>query len=281
MGLGEIQHLYRDAREEGFVFNNIWGGEPLLREDLDRVVQTSKQNSFLTTVVTNGEFLEERHTAIGLADVLVVSLDAPGQLHDRIRGIEGLFEKAVKGLELVRARYPKVHVNICCVLSTLNRGKIPEMMELARQTDASIFFCPVGDNASIEQWPYKEHVAAYMKSRDEIREDFRIIRESKKRGYPVESSFYLCDYFIHGTKPYSCSRPWVYLNLYANGDVETCYLGVFANVREKPLHEILRLPEYRHAAKMSRDCAFACNANDAIEISGLWSLHPRSLRNWL
>lgn len=252
-----------------------------MREDLTEVVQASKENSLLTTVVTNGEFLEERHAFCAHADVLVVSLDAPGQLHDRIRGIRGLFEKAVKGLELVRTRYPRLHLNICCVLSTLNQGKIPEMMELARQIGASIYFCPVGDNASIEEWPDQERVAKYMKTMDESMEDFKVIRKYKERGYPVESSFYLIDYYISKRGLYPCRRPWVYLNIYANGDVETCFLGTFANVRERPLREILRLPQYQQTAKRFCDCDHSCNANDAIELSGLWNFHPSALRNWL
>jgi MoaA/NifB/PqqE/SkfB family radical SAM enzyme len=282
MGLAEIRRLYREARGEGFVFNNIWGGEPLLREDLPQVVMASRASSLLTTVVTNGHFLEERHEFCAHTDVLVVSLDAPGELHDRIRGIDGLFKRAVRGMDLVREKYPRLHLNICCVLSTLNRGRVAEMIRLSKALGASIFFCPVGDNASIAEWPHRERVAGLMKPMEEIMGDFRVIREHKERGDPVESSFHLIDYFMQGKrKPYRCRRPRVYLNVYADGSVETCFLGIFANARKTPLHDVLRMPGYQRAARMSRDCAHACNANDAIEISGLWDFRPGSLRNWL
>ena len=132
------------------------------------------------------------------------------------------------------------------------------------------------------EWPHRERVAGLMKPLEEIMEDFRVIREHKERGDPVESSFHLIDYFMRGKrKPYQCRRPWVYLNVYADGSVETCFLGIFAHARETPLHDVLRMPGYQAAARMSRDCANACNANDAIEISGLWDFRPGSLRNWL
>lgn len=277
----EIEALYSSAWKEGFVFNNIWGGEPLLRDDIVEVVRASKVNRLLTTLVTNGQFLEERHEVGLWTDVIVVSLDAPDSSHDRIRGIEGLFSSAMRGMEIMRKRYPRVHLNICCVLSTLNRGKTEEMIRLARDMGASIYFCPVGDNPSIDEWPDQEMVDRFKKKKEEISEDFRIIREYKKKGFPIESSFFLIDHFIKGGGPYLCRRPRIYLNVYANGDVETCYLGIFANCREMPLSAILRLPSYRKAVISSRACQFGCNANDAIEISGLWKFSPFSLRNWL
>ncbi len=152
---------------------------------------------------------------------------------------------------------------------------------LANELGASIYFCPVGDNQSIDEWPDQEGVVRFKKSREEISEDFRIIRDYKKRGFPIESSFFLIDHFLNGGGSYLCRRPWIYLNVYANGDIETCYLGTFANCRTMELSDILEVPAYRQAAGRSKECPHSCNANDAIEISGLWRLHPSSLRNWI
>ena len=281
MDLVEIERLYRSAHREGFVFNNIWGGEPLLREDIVEVLQVSTRNQLLTTLVTNGQFLEDRSDVGRWTDVLVVSLDAPDSDHDRIRGIEGLFSKATSGMERIRRQYPKVHLNICCVLSTLNRNRTEEMILLATELGASIYFCPVGDNQSIDEWPDREGVGRFKKSKEEIAQDFRIIRDYKKRGFPIESSFFLIDHFLNGGGSYPCRRPWIYLNVYANGDIETCYLGTFANCRTMELSDILEVPAYRQAAGRSKECPHSCNANDAIEISGLWRFHPSSLRNWI
>jgi MoaA/NifB/PqqE/SkfB family radical SAM enzyme len=281
LDLNEIEDLYRSAQKEGFVFNNIWGGEPLLREDIVEVLQASTRNQLLTTLVTNGQFLEERHEVGHWTDVLVVSLDAPDSDHDRIRGIEGLFSKATRGMERIRRQYPKVHLNICCVLSTLNRNRAEEMIRLANELGASIYFCPVGDNQSIDEWPDQEGVGRFKKSREEISDDFQIIRDYKKRGFPIESSFFLIDHFLNGGGSYLCRRPWIYLNVYADGDVETCYLGSFANVRTMGLSDILKLPAYWEAVGRSKECLYGCNANDAIEISGLWRFCPSSLRNWI
>ncbi len=177
MNLGELEHLYRSAKKEGFVFNNIWGGEPLLRKDIVEVVRASTRNKLLTTLVTNGQFLEEMHEVGQWTDVLVVSLDAPDSDHDRIRGVEGLFSKAIRGIQRIRGQYPKVHLNICCVLSTLNRDRTEEMILLAKEVGTSIYFCPVGDNQSIDEWPDQDGVGRFKKSREEISEDFRIIRD--------------------------------------------------------------------------------------------------------
>lgn len=281
MNLGEIERLYRSAKREGFVFNNIWGGEPLLRKDIVEVVRVSTRNKLLTTLVTNGQYLDEMHEVGRWTDVLVVSLDAPDSDHDSIRGVEGLFAKAISGIQRIRGQYPKVHLNICCVLSTLNRGRTEEMILLAKEMGASIYFCPVGDNQSIDEWPDQEGVGRFKKSKEEISEDFRIIKDYKKKGFLIESSFFLINHFLNGEGSYLCRRPRIYLNVYANGDMETCYLGTFANCRTMELSDILGLPEYNEAVGRSEKCQYGCNANDAIEISGLWRFHPSSLRNWI
>lgn len=277
----EIRSLYKEAKKVGFIFNHIWGGEPLLREDICEIVEYSKEEGFITSLVTNGFNLSKNHNFIPYLDLIIVSLDAPDERHDKIRQKKGLFKNAIEGIETIRSLYPNLPLYICSVLSSLNRGVIPQMMELALRYNAQIYFCPVGTNLTISEWGDQTNARSLQKTPKELIEDFKLIKEYKQAGYPVQSSYFFFDHYIKGGGKYKCYRPRVYLNIYPNGDVETCFYGIIGNVKERELKTIIQSYEYKDAVKRAESCSEGCHANDAIELSGLWHFNLKSLLNWV
>ncbi len=83
----------------------LGGGEPFLREDIGKITKAfyTYAKARLISIPTNGIMDERIENQIGwivkecpLATVnLIVSLDAYGAVHDRMRGYQGCFEKAV------------------------------------------------------------------------------------------------------------------------------------------------------------------------------------------
>jgi MoaA/NifB/PqqE/SkfB family radical SAM enzyme len=90
-----IERLYRGAKDAGFVANAIWGGEPLLRQDLGQLCCSSCENGMITTVITNGFLLPDRAHEIGKeVHCIIVSLDYPeSKGHDSFRGMPGPFRQ--------------------------------------------------------------------------------------------------------------------------------------------------------------------------------------------
>ncbi|MCX6348119.1 MAG: radical SAM protein, partial [Candidatus Aureabacteria bacterium] len=81
----------------------IWGGEPLLHPAIIPFLEYLKALKLYTVVNTNG-FLLDRFAAdfvrIGV-DSLDISLDGPPEVHDRVRGVPGTFERLWAGVEKV------------------------------------------------------------------------------------------------------------------------------------------------------------------------------------
>jgi MoaA/NifB/PqqE/SkfB family radical SAM enzyme len=118
----------------------VWyvDGEPLLRSDLPELVSRASENRLQTALITNGTLLDEplarALVEAGLSTVMV-SLDGPAPVHDRIRGKTGAFEKAARGLrhavaEKRRGAHLTVGVNF--TLSGLNVGGMGPVAEEAR-----------------------------------------------------------------------------------------------------------------------------------------------------
>jgi MoaA/NifB/PqqE/SkfB family radical SAM enzyme len=283
LSLDEIVRLYRDARRSGFLLNSIWGGEPLMRDDLPQIVRASKANRLQTIVITNGWFLADRldELAPGV-DCFIVSIDAagpkdrPGTRHDEMRRLKGLFDRACAGIVEVRRRHPRIKVIVNSVLSRLNAGEAPELVRLARDLGASIYISPIDTSyrTGPEDEPSKEPLALPP---DELSDVLEKILALKRRGWPINNSPQYLRTFIGGKKPYVCGSPVMCVTVATNGDVFGCFMpgGRFGSLRERSLPEILRLPHVRRMRRPRR-CSI-CNNADIIDASYVWSLRPGPL----
>ncbi len=82
----------------------IWGGEPLLYPHIRPVVEDFKARGMFVSLVTNGTTLAKHAdwiAACGL-DLLMVSLDGPPEIHDRVRGHTGACERLLEGVAAVQ-----------------------------------------------------------------------------------------------------------------------------------------------------------------------------------
>jgi MoaA/NifB/PqqE/SkfB family radical SAM enzyme len=130
----------------------FFGGEPFLRNDCLELVKFATANDIIAGVNTNGNFLQGKGQAIvdsGM-DYLVVSLDGPKEVNNRIRlGNLDVFEAVVSGVrELVRAKeecasaYPLVE--LCMTLTDSNQAHIVSAAELALQLRVDYFAVTFG-----------------------------------------------------------------------------------------------------------------------------------------
>jgi MoaA/NifB/PqqE/SkfB family radical SAM enzyme len=82
---------------------SLFGGEPFLYPDLLPLIREVKARGLICSVITNGSRLEgfARELVEAGIDSLAVSFDGPRDLHDRIRGQAGSFDRAAAGVAAV------------------------------------------------------------------------------------------------------------------------------------------------------------------------------------
>ena len=82
---------------------SLFGGEPLLYPEILPLVLEIKQRGLTCTLITNGGRLERlaRELVEAGIDSIAISIDGPPEVHDRIRGQKGSFEKAAAGVAAV------------------------------------------------------------------------------------------------------------------------------------------------------------------------------------
>jgi MoaA/NifB/PqqE/SkfB family radical SAM enzyme len=278
MTAAEIGRLYRDARTAGVLFNSIWGGEPLVREDLPEILRSSHQARLFTILITSGfRFLDRFEELVPWLDLVIFSLDHPSPLHDEMRGMPGLFEAVNESIRRLKKRPDGPRVSVNSVISTLNEDAIDGLAQWARSMSVPIYFNPieVGLLGKPEMELSKLPLAVDDKRLAEI---LRRLTALKRRGYPIRNSYTYLRTFTHGKHPYRCHARKLCLELRPNGDLIDCLdrFNPVANVRQTPLPDILARPDVRRRRLKEVSC-HVCNNADVIDTSYVWELRPESV----
>ncbi|MCK5398864.1 radical SAM protein [bacterium] len=100
---------------------NLSGGEPLIFPHLWELLDLLKEKRFITTMTTNASLINEEiaeKLVRSDIDALVISIDGDRGTHDRIRGVNGSFDKALQGIKHIKdlktamgSRTPRLVIN--------------------------------------------------------------------------------------------------------------------------------------------------------------------------
>jgi MoaA/NifB/PqqE/SkfB family radical SAM enzyme len=128
------------------LFLLLTGGDPFLRDDLYEIVNIFYRNNrtanlgmptngFTTTKVV--EVMEKVLENFPDMDTAIdISIDGIGEDHDNIRGVPGLFDKAVwtyKELEKLTKKFPNFNLNVAVTVSKFNEDKLLELYDYLKK----------------------------------------------------------------------------------------------------------------------------------------------------
>jgi MoaA/NifB/PqqE/SkfB family radical SAM enzyme len=280
-----IRWLYAEAGRAGMAQLVVWGGEPLLRQDLPELLLAARRAGLFTTLITNGWFLGDRWAELrGLVDALILSLDDVGPAHDALRGLPGLsarLEAFVAALD-ADPRRPTLLVNT--VLSSLNRGALARVAPVAARWRAGLYFCPM-ETAEVTSSGVDSSLATLALPPGELREAARLAGRLKRDALPILASRSYLELLEREPElsAYRCRAPQARLTVGATGLVRDCtqsdrpLLDVqLLRAAGEPLSSLLESRRYRRMLERSASCT-KCNNPDVIELSWLWDFRPAML----
>lgn len=282
MSAEEIEALYRDAAQAGFLGLVLWGGEPTLRPDVGRVLAAAKRFGLNTTLITNGWWLDARGDEfLPAVDRLLVSVDAIGPLHDEIRRSQGLFERLDRGLVKVRRDYPDVRVLIMCVLSHLNEGELESVARYGREHGAQVLFQAM----NVTDYGFADRALDLERLLLDAEAERRIARRIhalRREGYPVRDSGAYLRRLGGDAGAYRCHYKKVVLRVEPNGDVLDCTKTAFtlASTRDTSLGELTKGPIFADFVRRAEGCN-RCRDAGVIETSHMWEGRVGALWNAL
>jgi len=278
----EIEKIYQDARDLGFIINSIWGGEPLIREDIAQIVKASKENNLLTVVITNGYFLRERIKEISeYVDCFVFSIDYPSEKHDEMRHCKGIFNKAIQGIELVKGKFPDIKIIINSVVSKFNSEKIRELADLSKELDVSIYFCPM-EVGLMTSKGFNNRKGYLALNQNELSDFAYEVISLKKQGYKINNSYNYLNTFAGGKKKFKCNVRKFAIQIYPNGDIINCIARdkPVANLKNISLKDLFYMEKIKNLRFSDVNCSI-CNNPDIIDSSYIWDLKLESIWSYI
>jgi len=117
------------------------GGEPLLRDDLGRIVDYCADSGIITGVNSNGSLVKAKIAQLSNLNTLSLSLDGPEDINDSVRGT-GSFRAVMDAIEAACSR--GIKIKFLAVLSKFNCDfeYIDYLLDLAGRFNTTVTFQP-------------------------------------------------------------------------------------------------------------------------------------------
>jgi MoaA/NifB/PqqE/SkfB family radical SAM enzyme len=262
--LETVKAMLRRFREAGATILVLWGGEPLLRDDLPEILREAKRVGIRTSMCTNALRLADRAgEVVPHLDVLLCSIDGLGKVHDELRGVDGAFERVAEGIRAATA----VGGSDVKVWATVNRRDVADLEALAlfaRGLGVSIEFFPLA--------PVPGHNDDLVLEEPELRAAFARLRVLKRQGLPIRNPDRALRLVEDGAR-FECNYGRAALHVSHDGAVHSCETpdgtqlhpwGPLATLDPDALY---RSPAFRAAGEDLRRCN-QCRLPCVLELSG-------------
>ena len=243
LSTSEWERVLTEAAALGVVQAHFSGGEPLLREDLPRIVRRARDLALYTNLSTGGtlltETLAEQLRAAGLDSLQVSIQDADADNSDRFAGGAPSFETKIRAAQIAKEFGFSLTLNV--VLHRQNLDNIEAIISMAEKLGAERLELA---NSQYNGWALKNR-AALLPARSQVENAARVADEARQRFKGrMEILYVLPDYFE--PFPKACLYGWgrVFMTVAADGAVLPCQTAreirglKFDNAREKSLETI-------------------------------------------
>src|SRR6202021_914036 len=102
------------------------GGEPQLNAKWSWLARMLRSAEIRVTLLTAGLLLESQAQMVAESvDDVIVSLDGPPAIHDRIRRVPRAFERIAEGIRALRHLRPEMPVRTRCTVQKANTSSLP------------------------------------------------------------------------------------------------------------------------------------------------------------
>ncbi len=243
----------RSIVEKDFLIN-FGGGEPLLMDGLLEIVRFAADLGFRTNIPTNAFLIDEamaRKIAVSGLSSVNISLDSMREdTHDYLRGVKGVYKKAIKAIEhLDTYCQDTFEIIICCAMYDINMDEVIEVVEWVNkeQRIRSVYLMAAmqpNNTVRDEEWRKKEFSYLWPKDIKKTHSVIDTLIDMKKRGCKISNQvcqleafshyFTFPDKFVKNT-PCNLDRA---VHISSVGDIYICYdWPIVGNIMEGDLAE--------------------------------------------
>jgi MoaA/NifB/PqqE/SkfB family radical SAM enzyme len=247
----------------------VSGGEPLLRSDIVEIGKYLKKKNIKSSISTNGTLITEElgRELVEAYDVIIISLDGPEEIHDKVRGMKNAFKLATNGIKILKKHAYKNSIGISYVLHKYN---FKEFIPFARKLYKTklVDFITLNPVNTIE---------SLFPPLDELRLEVKRITRFKRKFpsflRPTISFLEKIPNYFSGEK-FLCNTGGAFFTVEPDGKVRPCdCMDVWTgNIRHDSLEKILS-SQKKDLEKIKANCP-GCLFESTIEISDIMNSNP-------
>jgi len=231
--------VIHQAAKLGILQLGFTGGEPLLRKDLEIMVETAAATGIYTSLITAGTILTPERAAklkdCGLDHVQISIQDSRAEKSDYIAGVAS-FEQKLTAAKLVKKLGFPLTINV--VLHRHNLDRIEEILELCKVLQADRVELA---NTQYYGWALYNRSSLLPTPAQLERATQATAIAAEKRYFPMGIVYVLPDYYEKYPKP--CMGGWGQQTIVISpaGDILPCQVAAsipelkFANIRDRNL----------------------------------------------
>jgi MoaA/NifB/PqqE/SkfB family radical SAM enzyme len=309
----EYLEIIRQMGEAGVKAVTLTGGEPTLRKDIAELVAAIKKYPIHLSMISNGSGKPDTYRRLidlGL-DSLTISVDGTRDVHDRVRGRAGSFDRAVEAVRAVIEKKKADPANrpwleVSCAISALNQDDIENLVDWFQCYDLDMLNLgylhfsteerqrdterEVGGSVMHLKRPELSHAVVNADTAALAARVERIKAARADRRVPVKfmpdldsdqiHKQYTDPLFVYANK---CFHPWLATRIDPWGQMYPCWIDIrLGDVREHGLMGLWNGPEYKRFRRLVREkkllpkCTTCCALNDSS-----WSKVPTLARGLL
>ncbi|MBT3408337.1 radical SAM protein [archaeon] len=257
---------------------SLYGGEPLMRQDIFEIIQLATNQGLKSNICTNGFLLNKKVvkklSEAGLYD-MYISLDGyKKETHDKIRGQIGSYDKIINAFEIINGIKNSFYVSPTFVILKQNIKELidfvvwAEKYRFTKEISLQVLEQPL-NTPLIEYW-YRDKRYSHLWPDDIIliKTIFQKLINLKKKGKlsklkqttnqlkGYEKYYLFPEVFVK--KQNECNVQNEYLNIYDDGDVKMCNkMEPLGNVLNDDLYELW----YSFEANKIRNKMKLCKTN--------------------
>ncbi len=281
----EWKTVLKSAKNLGTFIISISGGEPLLRKDLEEIIEFAEQNHISTHLCTNGTLIDKnRAKTLREAGLKTISfsLDSSDEdIHDSIRG-KGQFQKTIEGIQNIRDIAPKIRISINTVITKMNYRGISSLVPLAKKLGAvQIKFAPIHSNLLHRyknEMTWKDLFFTTEELQELEKELIKAKNLCKREGLLTTSDLFykgITKSFVR-QNVFTCFAGFLDCIITPDGKVGTCCdIETALSVRQQKLEEIWVSEEFQKARKEVCHCQKYCWDTTNTEFS--LRLNPKTI----
>lgn len=252
-------------RELGVMEIVLSGGNPLLREDINEIIEYSSRY-FITTIYDNGSMALEKIDALRKADFVAISLDSLDERkNDSIKGVPGAWKRAMEAIgELHREG---ISVGVSPTISQLNIDEIVDFTKHFIGLDIPVWYCLYGYDQ-----PAKDQLFTIGKKLEEfeISDKEKFVRmcdsllalKKNYRGIFITEKTLktLKNFALSGKRSWKCKALQSFFVIDSQGKVAGCHLKQpIASIFELPeIWNDEKLKELRERYRKCESCTYLC-----------------------